>query len=69
MRYDLRCENLKNPMGIDKTTPRFSWKITSNKNGTAQKAFQLMVASDPSRLEKNQPDLWNSEKVNLPPVF
>ena len=61
--YDLRCENLKNPMGIDNTTPRFSWKISSNKNGTVQKAFQLMVASDPSWLDKDQPDLWNSEKV------
>ena len=47
--HELQCENLHNPLGIDKTTPRFSWKIKSNKNGTEQNAFQLLVASDLSR--------------------
>ncbi len=61
--YDLRCENLRNPLGINNTIPRFSWKIRSIKNGTEQKAFQLMVASNPSLLDKDQADLWNSGKV------
>lgn len=61
--YDLKCENLQNPLGIDKTAPRFSWKIYSNKNGTQQKAFQVMVASDPSLLGKDQADLWDSGKT------
>ena len=61
--YDLRCENLKNPLGIDNTTPRFSWKINSNINGTEQTAFQLMVASNPSALESDEADLWNSGKI------
>jgi len=61
--YDLRCENIRNPQGIDNTAPRFSWKIKSVKNGTEQKAFQLMVASNPSLLDVNQADLWNSGKV------
>lgn len=60
---DLRCENLRNPMGIDNTVPRFSWKIRNNKNETEQKAFQLMVASDPSLLERDEADLWNSGKI------
>ena len=61
--YDLRCENLRNPLGIDKTIPRFSWKIKSDKNGTAQKTFQLMVSSDVSLLNKNKADLWNSGEI------
>ena len=24
---DLRCEYLKNPLGIDRTNPRLSWKL------------------------------------------
>ena len=60
---DLKCENLRNPLGIDNTTPRFSWKIRSNKNGTEQKAFQVLVASDPSLLKKDQADLWDSGKT------
>lgn len=61
--FDLRCENLQNPLGIDKSAPRFSWKIRSNKNATTQKAFQLIVASDPSLLSEEQADLWNSGKT------
>ncbi|NWJ49688.1 MAG: family 78 glycoside hydrolase catalytic domain [Bacteroidetes bacterium] len=60
---DLRCENLRNPLGIDKTMPRFSWKIQSDKQGTEQKAFQVLVASDVSLLDKNRADLWNSGKI------
>lgn len=62
--YDLRCENLHNPLGIDTKTPRFSWTTISRKNGTAQKAFQLIVASDLSRLSEKRADLWNSGKID-----
>ena len=62
--YDLRCENLHNPLGIDKRIPRFSWKTESRKNGTTQKAFQLIVASDLSRLSEKRADLWNSGKID-----
>ncbi|NLB92682.1 MAG: hypothetical protein GX792_04600, partial [Bacteroidales bacterium] len=44
--YDLKCEGLTNPLGIDKTVPRFNWKISSSEKGTQQSAFQLLVASD-----------------------
>ncbi|MFV0267407.1 MAG: alpha-L-rhamnosidase N-terminal domain-containing protein, partial [Draconibacterium sp.] len=60
--YDLRCENLHHPAAIDKDTPRFSWKIKSNKNGTEQKAFQLLVASDVSLLHEGKADLWDSRE-------
>jgi alpha-L-rhamnosidase len=61
--FDLRCESLQNPLGIDKSVPRFSWKISSAKNGTEQKAFQLLVACEPSGLNENRADLWNSGRV------
>ncbi len=64
--YNLRCENLSNPMGINTTIPRFSWKIKSDRNGTEQKAFQILIASDRSLLEKNQADLWDSGKTESP---
>lgn len=60
---DLLCEGLVNPMGIDKTSPRFSWKTISTKNGTEQKAFQLLVASSLDLLKEGQADLWDSGKV------
>ncbi len=61
--YDLKCENLRNPLGIDKTAPHLSWKVRSNKNGTEQKTFQVLVASDLSMLDKDKADLWSSGKI------
>jgi alpha-L-rhamnosidase len=60
---DLKCENLRDPLGIDRTAPRFSWKIRSNKNRTAQKAFQVLVASSADLLQKDRADLWDSGKT------
>ncbi len=60
--YDLRCENLTEPVGIGTDQPAFSWKIASSVNGIGQKAFQLLVASRPELLNEEQADLWNSGK-------
>ncbi len=62
--YDLKCENLLNPLGIDNTTPpRLSWKIKSAFNNTSQSAFQLLAATDPSLLQEDKANLWNSGKT------
>jgi alpha-L-rhamnosidase len=61
--YDLRCENLYDPSGIGTITPRFSWKINSHMNGTSQKAYQLLIASDKDLLNEESADLWNSGKI------
>lgn len=61
--YNLKCENLDNPTAIDKTVPRFSWKIESSQNGIEQAAFQLLVASDVSLLKEGEADFWDSGKV------
>ena len=50
--YDLRCEGLKEPLGIDGTEPHFSWKIRSDKP-MEQAAFEIEVG----------PGLWQSGKV------
>lgn len=41
--YDLRTEYRTNPMGIDATEPRFSWKIRSDRKGVTQTSYQIMV--------------------------
>ncbi|HPT21675.1 MAG TPA: family 78 glycoside hydrolase catalytic domain [Bacteroidales bacterium] len=60
---DLRCENLSDPLGISTTLPRLSWKIKSGRNGTSQKAYQILAASDAGLLDEKNADLWNSGKV------
>ena len=64
--YDLRCENLVNPLGIDTTIPHFSWKLSSDRNGLKQKAYWVMVASDSLMLVEGKADLWNSGKIKSP---
>ena len=61
--YDLRCELLHQPWGIDNTTPALSWKITPGENGLCQTAYQILAASRPELLTEEKADLWNSGKV------
>src|SRR5690606_30794740 len=61
--YDLRCENLREPLGIDTTIPRFSWKIKISENENKQVAYQILVAGNQDELSENDALLWNSGKV------
>ena len=60
---NLRCEYLVNPLGIDATSPRLSWIITSDRRGEKQTAYQVLVASTAKLLDADQGDLWDSGKV------
>ena len=60
---DLRCEYLKEPLGINTLVPRFNWKNTSKIQGTKQTAYQILVSSDINDLAENHANLWNSGKV------
>ncbi len=60
---ELRCEALVDPLGIDNTSPHFSWILTSNEQGEEQKAYQILVASSEKLLSAEEADLWNSGKV------
>jgi alpha-L-rhamnosidase len=65
--YDLQCELLSDPLGIDVTRPRLSWKIQSDQAGqrnVVQTAYHIMVASTPAKLEQDEADIWNSGIVN-----
>ncbi len=60
---NLRCEYLSNPLGMHETAPRLSWMIQSPTRGQLQTAYQILVASSPEKLAKDQGDLWDSGKV------
>lgn len=59
----LRCEYLENPLGIDVAKPRLSWRLHSPARNRAQTAYQVLVASDRSRLAEGNGDLWDSGRV------
>jgi alpha-L-rhamnosidase len=60
----LHCEYLVNPLGIGETAPRLSWVLESSRRGDRQVAYQVLVASTPESLAKDQGDLWDSKKVD-----
>ena len=70
----LRCEYRDNPLGMDVTKPRLSWMMGAPESeipdlkshiprGLRQAAYQVLVASTPDLLAKDQGDLWDSGKV------
>jgi alpha-L-rhamnosidase len=60
---DLRCEYLRDPLGLDVREPRLSWKLAAvdpAARGLRQTAFRLLVASTPEALAADSGDLLES---------
>lgn len=60
--YDLTIEYKTNPVGLDETQPRFSWKMESDQKNTVQTAYRLTISNgevmwDTGRVESNQSTL------------
>ncbi|HSY42621.1 MAG TPA: family 78 glycoside hydrolase catalytic domain, partial [Candidatus Acidoferrum sp.] len=60
---DLRCNNLKNPTGVDTAQPTFSWVLNPMGRGDEQAAYEIMVASSRQNLARNIGDLWDSGRL------
>src|SRR5579859_2118654 len=60
---DLRCEYVRDPMGVDLPHPRLFWVDKSRERGQNQSAYEILVASSAEKLADNQGDLWDSGKV------
>lgn len=58
----LRVCHLENPMGIDEKKPVFSWQMESDRRGSGQKAYRIMVAKGKNALKRKE-YVWNSGKV------
>ena len=60
----LRCEYRVNPLGIDESQPRLTWRVESAARGQKQTAYQILVATSAELLKANSGDLWDSGKVS-----
>ncbi|MDR2037106.1 MAG: glycoside hydrolase family 78 protein [Bacteroidales bacterium] len=49
-----------NPIGLDDPTPRFSWRIKSDKRGVMQESYRIIVSTD----KQGKSVVWDSEVVN-----
>ena len=56
----LQTDGMVNPLGIDNTTPCFSWQIASERTNVMQSAYQILVATKPELLHPAKADVWNS---------
>jgi alpha-L-rhamnosidase len=58
--YNLRCEYLQDPLGMDIHIPRFSWNMISAKRGVEQSAYRILVSDDRKNLLKEVGNIWDS---------
>ena len=60
---NLRCEYLQNPIGIDISSPRFSWILEHKERSQSQSAFQIIVSSIRNFSESVNENMWDSGKI------
>jgi alpha-L-rhamnosidase len=56
---NLLTENLADPVGLDVTTPRFTWQLVSEKRNVTQAAYEIKVMS-------GKTVVWNSGRIVTP---
>jgi alpha-L-rhamnosidase len=59
----LRTEYLVNPLAIEDSAPRLSWRVESEARGQKQTAYRILVASSAQKLAAEEGDLWDSGKI------
>jgi hypothetical protein len=62
----LRCEHLRDPLGIDVLQPRLSWQLVSPtfERGARQTAFQILLAGSLAELARDRGEVWDSGRVS-----
>ncbi|WP_256004851.1 family 78 glycoside hydrolase catalytic domain [Pedobacter deserti] len=56
----LECEQLSNPLAIDRLQPVLSWQLTSDEKGKRQSAYRVLVASSLALLQQEKGDYWDT---------
>lgn len=58
--YNLICDYLSNPLGVDNKHPRLSWKIGDSRTSS----YQLIVGKDSLNVLKGEGDMFVGELIN-----
>ncbi len=62
--YDLRCEYLKDPLGVDVERPRLSWVLEHPRRGQHQKAYRILASSTRDLALHEGGDRWDTGRVD-----
>ncbi|WP_346238603.1 family 78 glycoside hydrolase catalytic domain [Niabella insulamsoli] len=60
---NLLVEQQSHPIGVATDKPRFSWQLVSDERGVMQTAYEIIVASSKSNIDKSLGDVWSSGKI------
>ncbi len=66
---NLKCEYLKNPIGLDTKNPRFAWQIVSKDYEIIQQSYQIIVGVDSAKVLKGNGNIWDSGEVHSSPIL
>jgi alpha-L-rhamnosidase len=58
--HTLVCNYLTNPLGLEDSSPRFSWRIDSIERASTQTAYHILVSSSENLLNQDIGDTWDS---------
>ncbi|MDR1494053.1 MAG: glycoside hydrolase family 78 protein [Planctomycetaceae bacterium] len=66
--YDLQVEYMTEPLGIDETFPRFSWKLKSGVQEEEQTSYRIVVYPAPKKYSDGRvggvlPPVWDTKTV------
>ena len=61
--FELRVNDMKQPLGIDDPSPRLSWKLKDPGRGARQTAYEVLIASRPELLQQGKADLCDSGRI------
>ena len=61
--YDLRCDNLSNPLGLNDVNPMLGWKVKSTVKADFQTHYRIITATSIEKLNNNIGDLWDTGKI------
>ena len=57
---DLKTEYLLNPIGLDATQPRFTWRLEDKRPGARQTAYRILVDMDSAAVLAGKGSMWNT---------
>ena len=62
----LEAQAAAEPLGLADAAPRLSWAMTGDGRGLRQRAFRVLVASQPELVREGKADVWDSREVASP---
>lgn len=60
---NLRCEYIKEALGVGRRRPRLSWELGHSEANQYQSAYQIIVADTEATVSGGEGNMWNSGKI------